>query len=607
VSPRREPGGRTGALAAHRLRALGPLLAGAVLWADAGAAAFFLPGLVWLKAGAVAPAFVLAACAAFALLAGKYAEIAARLPRGGVVAAASAAFGPRAGALGGALVLADLLVAAALAASAGAAYLAALVPALDPHVPRLALGVLVALGIASWTGARGLGAGVAAIGLVALALLLVVAGLGAWRLAPEDWSELGAALGQARELPLAAAATGLGAAWLAFSGIESAAQLGPALAAPRARTARRAALWTALALLATAPLLTALASVRLDPAQLERPDALVAELARIAGGRPLRLAVSLAGAALLFAAAHVALLGICNAAGALGERGFLPRWLVRRSRRFGTPAATLAVAVLATGALVWLSRAQLAVLAGVFGFGALGAFTLASLALDRIRIRERRIGPRFALGLVTSALVALAWGAAAAVRPRAVVWGGGVALALLAWGFAARRRRAPAAGEAERDAARPGPAQILTLPEALELRPAYTPKTVLCLRGPNERLLEEGLVHLRGQKEWEAALVFVDEVPASFLPRESEPGPDAREVLAEATVWLGERGVTALPIWRQAHDAGEAIADAARQLGAETVLVGASQRGALWRVLRGSVLARLVARAPARTRIVVVS
>jgi nucleotide-binding universal stress UspA family protein len=129
----------------------------------------------------------------------------------------------------------------------------------------------------------------------------------------------------------------------------------------------------------------------------------------------------------------------------------------------------------------------------------------------------------------------------------------------------------------------------------------------LCLRGRNERLLEEGLVHLRSQNEWEAALVFIEEVPASFLPRETEPSAEAREVLAEATDWLGERGVTALPIWRLANDAGDAIADAAGQLGAETVLVGASQRGALWRLLRGSVLARLVASAPPRTRVVVVS
>jgi nucleotide-binding universal stress UspA family protein len=90
------------------------------------------------------------------------------------------------------------------------------------------------------------------------------------------------------------------------------------------------------------------------------------------------------------------------------------------------------------------------------------------------------------------------------------------------------------------------------------------------------------------------------------VPRENEPSAEARAVLADATAWLGERGVAALPIWRLAHDAGDAIADAARQLGAETVVVGASRRGAVWQWLRGSVVARLVASASERMRIVVV-
>jgi amino acid transporter/nucleotide-binding universal stress UspA family protein len=606
LSPRRAPGQRGAVPTAHRLSALGALFAGSIAWTDAGAFASFAPGLLAPAHGAAAPVFVLLACVGFALLADKYAEIAARQPRGGVVAAASAAFGARTGALGGALALADQLLAAAIAAAAGVAYLTVAAPGLDPHAARLAIAALVLLGITSWIGIRELATLAAVVGLAALAGMLGLAGFGLWRLAPEDWSELRTAAEQARELPPAALAVGFGAAWLAFTGLESGAQLAPALAAPRARTARRAALWVSLALLATAPALAALASVRFDPAILAESGAPLAELARTLGGRPLRVGVSLVAAALLFAAAGTALLGICNVAGALGERGFLPRWLVRRTRRFGTPAATLVVAVLGASLLVWLARAELARLAALFSFGLLGAFTLASLAVDRMRIRERRLGPRFWIGLVTTALVAAAWGVNTVTKPRAVLYGGGLALALLMYGLATRAARLRAHA-APADPARTGAAQILTLPEALELRPAYTPKTVLCLRGRNERLLEEGLVHLRGQNEWEAALVFVEEVPASFLPRETEPSAEARDVLAEATDWLGERGVTALPIWRLANDAGDAIADAAGQLGAETVLVGASQRGALWRLLRGSVLARLVASAPARTRVVVVS
>ena len=57
----------------------------------------------------------------------------------------------------------------------------------------------------------------------------------------------------------------------------------------------------------------------------------------------------------------------------------------------------------------------------------------------------------------------------------------------------------------------------------------------------------------------------------------------------------------------RAHRTGRAD-DGQRTIApSQVTLQRASQRGALWRLLRGSVLARLVASAPARTRVVVVS
>jgi amino acid transporter/nucleotide-binding universal stress UspA family protein len=617
VTPRAaEPGRRGGAPAAHRLRHLDAVLCWGVVYAEVGASAYYVPGLLQAQLGAGAAGFVLVACAAFALLAFVQAEVAARQPRGGgVVAIASEAFGPRTGALAGILILVDCLLTAAIAALAAFTQLAAILPPLGAHVAPLALCALALLGVFAWIGIRDGAAASAVVGLSASTVLLALSGVTAWRLQPEQWSAVGGAFAQVRELPLAAVVLGFAAAWLSGSGSEALAQLSPAMAPPRARTANRAAFFVALALLATAPLLTAFALSVVDPVQVAHPHALQVELARRVGGRASRIAVALTGAALLLCAANTAIVLACHIFGALAERGFLPGGLVRRSKRFGTPAAAIATAVMLPAGAVLAARGDLAALAGAFGFGLLAAFTLSSLALARVRLAARRLGPGFALALATALLFGLAWSANLVARPRATLLGGGCTLALFVYGLGTRaprlRRRAAAAAasrEAERSSSeRPSAAQILTLPEALELRPAYTPKTILCLRAPNERLLEEGLVHLRGQKEWEAALVYVDEVPGIFVPRENEPSPDAREVLAEATGWLGERGVTALPIWRLAHDAGEAIADAARQLGAETVLVGSSRRGALWRLLRGSALARLVARAPERTRIVIVS
>ncbi|HEY0707884.1 MAG TPA: hypothetical protein VGG33_13860, partial [Polyangia bacterium] len=61
--------------------------------------------------------------------------------------------------------------------------------------------------------------------------------------------------------------------------------------------------------------------------------------------------------------------------------------------------------------------------------------------------------------------------------------------------------------------------------------------------------------------------------------------------------------IVAIPLWRMAHDAGASIASAARRLGASAVLVGTSQRSAVWHLLRGNVLKSLVVDLPADTRV----
>jgi amino acid transporter len=590
----------------HRLRPLGPLLCFGIIQANVGSHAYWAPGVLFRDSGAQAAAFVAVTGLAFALLAEKLAEISTRHPGGGgAVSAVSDAFGGPFGTLAGALLLVDYLFLAAISAIVGFSQLAALFPALADRVMHLALAGLALLGLLVWTGVRGATAASAAVSLSALAALALLGGAAGWRMQPDEWPELGATLGQARDLDAPALLAGFATAWLAFGGIESLPHLSPAMAPPRARTARLTALALVAAGVATAPLLTALATTRIDPAAAAHPGALQVDLAASAGVRGLRWAVALTAAPLLLFAANTALVGACHVCSALAQAGFLPGRIVRRSRRFGTPVLAIFAVVVVAGGAALLARGDVHALARVYAFGLLGALALASLAVDRMRIRRRALGPAFLLGLPISLLLVAAWAATAVARPKATLVGGGLTLALVAAcaaSRAARRRRGTAPGRAER----PGAAHILTLPEALELRPAYTPKTILCLRGPNERLLEEGLVHLRGQREWEAAVVFVDEIPGIFVPRENEPSAEARAVLADATAWLGERGVAALPIWRLAHDAGDAIADAARQLGAETVVVGASRRGAVWQWLRGSVVARLVASASERMRIVVV-
>jgi amino acid transporter len=598
-----------------QVRGLGVWLCWAVVYADIGTSIYYVPGILSREVGASAASFVLATSLAFLFLASKYTEIAARYPDGGgVVSVATDAFGARAGAVGGMLILVDYFLTAAISSVSGFTYLASLLPWLGGAEMALAVLGLALLGVLNWVGIRESALASSVVGVAALLLLVGLAAATAFQIDAVQWASVGDALGSAGRIPLADAVTGYAVAWLAFSGLESMAQISPAMREPRARTAGLAMAVVGVTILATSPLLTAFGTTLLDPARTN-PDALQSELAFAMGGPVLRAGVVVTASALLLFAANTAIVGTYHVVQALAHGGFLPRALLERSARFGTPARGIALAVAVPIALLVATRGHIGTLADLYAFGLLGAFVLASLALDRVRIGEGRVGLGFAVGVATTLLVVLAWFTNLVEKPYATLFGGSLTLVMLAYGLVqrgdVRLRLAPTPTlrpeEAERVAAQtPAAARLLTLDEALEVASVYRPRTLVCLRGPNPRLLDEVATHLRGRGEHDVALLYVDEIPGLFVPRDIEPTREARSVLDGAVDWFEKQGVTALPVWRIASDAGLAIAGVAARLEVEAVFVGTSTRGALWRILRGNVVGRLVARAPATTRIVIV-
>ena len=598
-----------------QLRRLGPLLCWAIVYADIGTSIYYVPGILFRDVGSSAAVYVLATSLAFVLLAEKYTDIASRYPGGGgVVSVAGEAFGARVGGLGGMLILVDYFLTAAISSVSGFTYLATLIPGLAGNELPLAAGGLVLLGALNWVGIRESAQVSAAVGAAAFAVLIALIAVAATQIGPDDWARMRESAATAGRIPVAQAVTGYAAAWLAFSGLESLAQISPAMAPPRRRTAMIAMGLVVLAVLATSPILTALATNVLDASRVN-PDAFQSELAYAMGGPLLRVLVVVTASALLLFAANTALVGTYHVVGALADVNFLPKVMLRRSVRFGTPHFAIVFAALVPTGVLFATRGDIGALGALYAFGLLGAFFLSSISLDRVRMAEGRTGPLFWLGTATTGLVLVAWITNLFEKPEATLFGGSLTLAMLLYGFVLRgdiglgRRRGPTVTteEAERIAAeKPAAAQILTLAEARDLQPTYAPRTLVCLRGPNQSLLEEAATRVAGTKENDVAVLFVEEVPGLFVPRDTEPSPYARAVLQEAVAWLNARGGTAVPIWRLAQDAGEAIADVSASLGVRAILVGTSQRGTLWRLLRGNVIGRLIARVPRETRIVIV-
>jgi hypothetical protein len=294
---------------------------------------------------------------------------------------------------------------------------------------------------------------------------------------------------------------------------------------PRLRTGGVAMGLVVLAVLLTSPLLTAFATNLLD-VNNANPDALQSELAFATGGAPLRAIIVLTASALLLFAANTAIVGAYHVFGALADGDFLPRAFVRRHDRFGTPYIAIIASVAVPITVLLVTRGDIGILGDLYAFGLLGAFVLSSSALDRVRISEGRTGLIFAVGVATTLLIVVAFVTNLFEKPQATLFGGSLTLVMLAYGLVhrgelrlGRSRRGPdvTTEEAERIAAeKPAAARILTLQEAQDLQPTYAPRTLVCLRGSNLRLLEEVATRLAGARQEDVAVLFVEEVPGLY-------------------------------------------------------------------------------------------
>src|SRR4029434_4191988 len=101
------------------------------------------------------------------------------------------------------------------------------------------------------------------------------------------------------------------------------------------------------------------------------------------------VAILLPAWTLLMGAANTAIIGCYHVFLALVRLGYMPAWLAERSRRFNTPHRAIAISVAVPVLVVILSKGRMDLLGQLYAFGLLGAFSLNSVGLDRIRWQER--------------------------------------------------------------------------------------------------------------------------------------------------------------------------------------------------------------------------
>ncbi|HWO43976.1 MAG TPA: APC family permease, partial [Methylomirabilota bacterium] len=410
---------------------LGAFLCWAVVFADIGTSIYYVPGILYGPFGNRAAIFVLMTLFVFILLAIKYAEVTWRYPEGGgVVNVSSQALHPFAGLLGGLFILVDYYLTAALSALSGAFYFSVIVPSFTPFVIPMTVGALVFLGLLNAFGIRESARTTAVFVVLAAAGQLAIVVATAVFLGPERIIHSFGAILTGPTLTPIVFITGYAAAFLAFSGLESIAQLAPAMREPRRKTAYRAMLGVVITMAITSPLLTLWSTTLLKDTNPD-PNQFMSLLSAHVAGTFLADYVAVTGSLLLVFASNTAIIGAYHVFIALTRMGFLPRLLEHRNRWRKTPHWAILAAVVIPIVVVVAVNGSVNLLGDLYAFGLLGTFVLTCFSLDVVRWHEREHWTAgetalFAIGVLTTFLVLVAWLVNLVAKPLATEFGGGL-------------------------------------------------------------------------------------------------------------------------------------------------------------------------------------
>ncbi|MDH3443289.1 MAG: universal stress protein, partial [Deltaproteobacteria bacterium] len=531
-----------------------------------------------------------------------------------VVTITTKAFGPMWGCLGGMLITTSYFLTAAISTVSGFHYVGSVLPFLDAHIVLMACLGLIGLAVLNIIGIRESAAVAMVMAVTAFMVNLAVIIWSLSIMSLAQWWQALESLTPAQDMSLHSILVGFGAAWLAFSGLESISQLSPTMRFPLRRTARWAMVAVILTMIITSPILTLLSINMLSPEiKAMHSEKFISELAVLSGGLGMKLAVVLSASSLLLFAANTAIIGAYHIFLALSNSGFLPRVIAMRGDRFNSPHIAIAIATLVPIAVIFATQGELALLGEMYAFGLLGAFVFSSLSLDVIRWRLGRRDPAFWIGVLTTVMILLAWSVNLVEKELATLFGGALTALGMVIAVGVRRawfvellhqippvqrlqERAYRASEALVDEELKG---LVTLADAVELKTLYPASTLMALRGEFPKLMDAGISLAKGREDSALYCIYVEEWPGLFDGHTPHrPNEEGIRTLRHAVHQSRGKGIEVIPIWTVSHNTAEAIVEAAKALEVSSVMIGASRRSAFYHMLRGHVLKGLTKKLP---------
>ena len=381
----------------HRLIGVPQLFA--IGYGDVGSSIYYALGITTLYALGAAPLALALAGIVFVCTVLTYAELSSALPEaGGSCTFARHAFNDLVSFIAGWALLLDYIVTIAISAYTIGPYLGYFYPVLKAAVGNVPftlaiIGVLLTLniigikestGVSLWLCLFSNATQIFIIGIGAVTILNLPHLIQQMHIAVPnvDWSPTWPQFWK-----------GVGMAMVAYIGIESISQLAGETREPT-KNVPRAMLLTMVVLLIfyfgiSIIALSAIHPRVLSTTYLEDPMAGIAAALPI-GGKFLSQWIAILGATVLFIAANAGLIGASRLTFAMGEHFQLPHIFYRLHPRFKTPYVSLIVFAGLAACVVFVGK-QLTVIADLYNFGAMLAFSLAHLSLLGMRIREPQL------------------------------------------------------------------------------------------------------------------------------------------------------------------------------------------------------------------------
>ena len=589
----------------HRPRNVDWKRAAALLYGDWGTSKAYVLGLAFVAAGFASFSIILAVCVLTAIVGFNYIIICAHFPDGGGVYSAAREQSRFLASVGALLLIANFIVTAALSGWAGVTYLG--VP--TRYAPLAAIGVILVLGALNHFGPKHSGS--VSIWLAVPAVVVVLATIAF------SANHLSFAHLEPRHTNLETLWVQFVGVILALSGVEAVANLTGVMkldpdatpSAPKVtRTATKAILPVAIEVVAGTALL--------GWAMLSLPKSFTPELLahkedmlRLLGeqyatralgpdfGQAFSIFVGIVFGFLLISAVNTAIVALIGVVYMMAQDGEMPPQFARLNRH-GVPRIPL-IAAVAIPILVIIATRQFESLAGLYAIGVVGAISvnLGACSFNKrlgLRAHERLIM------LPTFLVLAFVELTIAKTKPDALFF----AICVLGVGLGFRAYSHKISG-------------LKTLTVTRQVAEMVTRDVVASVQtrlqeGHKIMVAARGITRVLGFALDEAKLrnatlyvLYVKEIAVFYARGPTTPGrlkwqddPEAAAIMSTMLKLGSERGVSVLPVYAVSQDAVTTILDLAATLGVDYLLIGASQRTAMAKLLRGSVATNVAQQLP---------